>query len=295
MVKSHMNSSAIHSSIIHSSARTCALATNRLRPLPGFVIVGTQRGGTTSLYKHLLQHPSVAPSLLGIKEMHFFDNQYSKGMAWYRANFPSMVSLGCRSLRTGQRMVTGDASPYYMFHPHAPHRIAQHLPDAKLIVMLRDPVERAYSHYQWEVSLGFETLSFEEALEQEDARLAGEEARMKTDPEYQSTNHQHYAYLSRGLYADQLATLMSLFRSEQLLVLQSEAFYSDPPGQFDRVLRFLELPPFTPSSYRNFNPGSYSKMSASTRSRLVSHFSAPNRRLYEQLGVDFGWGFDAVG
>jgi sulfotransferase family protein len=170
-----------------------------------------------------------------------------------------------------------------------PARVAEHLPRAKLIALLRDPVERAYSHYQHEVARGFETLSFEEAIEAEPARLAGEVERMAAEPLYNSFAHQHHSYLARGCYAEQLARWRALFPPEQLLVLSSERFFREPERSFARVLDFLELPPSTPDAFEKHNAYDYRQMDATTRGRLVEHYREPNRALYEWLGDDLGW------
>ncbi|MDP8910954.1 MAG: sulfotransferase domain-containing protein [Actinomycetota bacterium] len=258
-------------------------ATARLRVLPDFLIIGAQRAGTTSLYKYLEAHPSVAPPLLG-KGAHFFDTNFGKGEAWYRSHFPTRLHM-----HSARNAVTGEGSPYYLFHPHAPARVARLLPDVKLIALLRDPVSRAHSHYWHEVARGFEHLSFEQAIESEPQRLSGEVERMRADPAYTSFSHQHYSYLARGHYLEQLDRWYALFPSEQILVLSSEDFFSRPDESFRAVLRFLGLPEGSLRSYAKFNPREYRELSKDTEQRLVERFAEPNERLYEFLGVDFGW------
>ena len=166
--------------------------TARLRPLPDFLIVGAQKAGTTALYAYLRRHPSITgPSW---KEVSYFDRHYLRGPAWYRGNFP---------LRSRGRIV-GEASPSYLFHPDAAERAAALVPGARVIALVRDPVERAHSHYQHEVALGREPLPFEEALEREEERLAGELERMRADAGYFSHAWWNYTYLARGRYAEQL-------------------------------------------------------------------------------------------
>src|SRR3712207_3331973 len=160
---------------------------------------------------------------------------------------------------------------------------------SKLIVLLRDPVQRAYSQYQHEVARGFETLGFEEAIEAEPGRLAGEIERLAAEPLYHSFSHQHHSYLARGRYHEQLAAWRSLFADEQLLVLSSERFFSEPDRSFRQVLDFRELPAFTPAAYEKHNGYSYTKMGEAVRRRLVEHYREPNQRLYQTLGEDFGW------
>jgi hypothetical protein len=192
--------------------------------------------------------------------------------------------------RHGVELRTGEASPYYLFHPLVPDRVAEHLPQVKLIALLRDPVQRAYSHYQHELARGFETLPFEEAIEAEPARLAGEAERLAGDLAYRSFEHQHHSYLARGCYAEQLDRWRARFDGDQLLVLSSERFFAEPEPTFARVLEFLELPAFSPAAWEKHNAYDYRQMGDEVRGRLVEHYREPNRRLYESLGDDFGWG-----
>src|SRR5581483_7937596 len=213
--------------------------TSSIRLLPDFIIIGAQRGGTTSLYAYLSQHPQIAPAVT--KEVHFFDNNFEKGIGWYRTQFPFLIEKSIAKNIGKQNFITGEASPYYLFHPHVPERVAKVVPGAKLIVLLRNPVDRAYSHYYHEVELGHEKLSFEEALAQEEARTHEECARIVADQHYRSYNHQHYTYLSRGIYANQVQRWLNLFPREQLLVIKSEDFYADPDGIFQQTLAFLDV------------------------------------------------------
>jgi hypothetical protein len=167
-------------------------ATSRWRPLPHFLVLGAQKAGTTALYAYLRWHPAITgPSW---KEVSFFDRHWWRGPAWYRGQFP---------LRSGTRLV-GEASPSYLFHPLAPERVGALVPDARLVALLRDPVARAYSHYQHEVALGREPLSFEDALAAEPERTRGEEARLVADARAFSRAWWDHTYVARGLYAEQL-------------------------------------------------------------------------------------------
>jgi Sulfotransferase domain len=269
-------------------AQAYARPTAGLRLLPSYLIIGAQRAGTTSLHRYLVQHPAVR-TMLRTKGVHFFDTSYGRGMSWYASRFPTRAYGWYVRRRHGNRLITGEASPYYLFHPHVPSRVARHLPDVKLIVLLRDPVARAHSHFQHETARGFETLSFEEAIDAEPLRLGGELERMRREPLYNSFAHQHHSYLARGLYHDQLATWWSLFPGEQVLVLSSERFFAEPDRTFAQVLDFLELPAFTPPAYERHNAYDYGRLSEPVRRRLADHFREPNRRLYAALGEDLGW------
>jgi len=270
-------------------ARHVAVPTAGIRSLPDFLIVGAQRGGTTSLYRYLARHPAVVPAVLN-KGVHYFDTGFDHGIDWYRSHFPSDLYRAYVRRRTGvSNVITGEGSPYYIFHPLAPSRIAEVLPNNRSILVLRDPVARAYSHYQHEVARGFETLSFDEALEREDERLAGEESRMIEDPTYYSFSHQHHSYVARGMYMDQIERWLRFFPREQLLVLEAEALFAQPDATFREVLRFLGLQEHSLEAYEKMNAHTYGSMSERTKSFLRARFEESNRRLSVFLGRELAW------
>ena len=171
-----------------SLKRAFRVTTSPLRMMPDFIIIGTQKGGTTSLYRYLIDHPNIAP--IYIKEPHYFDIHFHKGIGWYRSHFPTAVEKYYARHVEKHDLITGEASPYYLFHPRAPQRVAKTLPKAKLIILLRNPVDRAYSQYQHQLRQpGVEPLSFEEAIAYEEKRLAGEEEKILRDEKYDSFNH----------------------------------------------------------------------------------------------------------
>jgi len=271
-----------------STARRLSIATSGFRVLPDYLIVGTKRGGSTSLHEYLGHHPAiVAPNV--IKGSHYFDVQFGRGWAWYRSHFPTVFRRAWMQSRHHLRMVVGEASPYYVFHPRALDRIAAALPSVKLILLARDPVQRAYSHHQYEVARGFESEPIERALDLEPERLAGEEQRMLDDPAYESFHHRHHSYLARGLYIEQVARLWALFPRDQVLVIASEQLFAEPRQALRRVTDFLGLQPFEVTSYEHHKSNRYETMTTAVRRRLAEFFAEPNHRLYDALGVDFGW------
>ncbi|MCW3992275.1 MAG: sulfotransferase domain-containing protein [Candidatus Bathyarchaeota archaeon] len=262
--------------------------TSQIRVLPDFIIIGGQRCGTTSLYNNLVRHPCIAPAFR--KEAHFFDVYFDRGISWYRSLFPTSIYRYYAERMRGGGFATGEASPYYIFHPHAPKRVFDALPRVKLIAILRNPVDRSYSHYSARVRRGVETLSFRDAIEREEERLRGELERILEDENYYSPNHRLFSYLSRGVYVDQLRRWMGLFPREQLLILKSEDFLADPQAELNRVTDFLDLPNWETGGLGRYNVGRYPEMGADMRRRLVEYFEPHNQRLYKYLGVDFGWG-----
>jgi hypothetical protein len=163
------------------------------------------------------------------------------------------------------------------------------VPEARLIVLLRDPVDRALSHYHHEVALGREPLTFEQAIEAEAERTRGEEERLVREPGYFSHAWWDYAYLGRGRYAEQLERWLAVFPREQLLVVASDELAAEPRETYARVLEFLGAPAYELDSYPRVYEQSYGEMQPDTRRRLAGYFAEPNRRLFELLGRDFGW------
>jgi len=262
-------------------------ATAGRRQLPSFILAGAQRAGTTSLFRALMSHPLVYSANYH-KGVNYFDVNYHRGFSWYRGHFPTTTALRQRT-RGGGQPVTFEASGYYMFHPCAAERIARHLPDVRIVMMLRDPVERAYSAWKHELARGFETETFERALELEDERLAGQAERMVAEPGYQSFSHRHHAYRRRGHYDEQLVRLHGLLGGDRVHVVDSEWFFTRPEATYEELLRFLELPPVLPDRFDRWNGRPGSPMEESTRRSLREHFRDHDERLAAMLGRSPAW------
>jgi hypothetical protein len=249
--------------------------------LPDYLIIGTQRGGTTSLYEHLVRHPRIPRALT--KEVRFFDVEFDRGLTWYRSHFPTQMYKWARE-QMGQSMVVGEATPDYMFDPRVPERVATTLPDVKLVVLLRNPVDRAYSHYWHQVSRGFEQLPFEEAIQRETDRTRryGVEA-----PD--SFERHHHSYLARGIYADQLNMWLDVFARDRFFIEASENLFREPARVVGDLFHFLGLPDHPYGSFPVLNANSSGRMQASTYENLTAYFRPHNERLYEILGSDLGW------
>jgi len=261
--------------------------TGAVRLLPDFIIIGAQKAGTSSLYHYLAQHPFVAGAVR--KEVHYFDWAFDRGENWYRAHFPTAAYRTVLDLTRKHRLVVGEASPYYLFHPHVPARAQALVPQARFIVLLRDPVERTLSSYQHQVRKERESLPLRAALERELVTMPAEMARVAAEPGYNSDAHRHFSYLYRGHYAEQLARWFDVFPREQFLILHSQRFFEDTAQVFGDVVRWLGLPPWEPPTYRRFNAAEYEALDAESRDWLVRYFTPHNERLYTLLGQDFGW------
>ncbi len=272
----------------HATSYAVGRTTQSWRLLPSLLIAGGQRCGTTSMYRALAQHPAMIKPVLR-KGIHYFDVDYRADLRHYRAHFPLARTGRTSAARVGARPVAFESSPYYLWHPLAAERIAADLPGAKVLVLVRDPVERAYSAHAHELARGYENRDFETALELEDARLAGEEERIRRDPDVESHAHCHQAYVRRGQYAEQLEALAAHVGSENVLVVDSHDFFSDPAPVYTRVLDHLGLPEWPRVTFEQHNARHRLPLDESTRARLEAHFEPHDRRLEPWLGAAPSW------
>lgn len=257
------------------------------RHWPDFIIAGAQKSGTTSLYRYLDEHPNVVSPIT--KELAFFDRNFDRGTQWYRLHFP-LRGANRSAEGSGNKMITGESTAYYVFHPLAAQRIAETLPQVKIIILLRNPVDRAFSHYQHKWRRCQETLSFDEAIDAEAGRLAGEEEKICNNSGYRSQAHVLYSYLARGIYVDQIRRWQQFFSTDRLLILESGTFFKRTADVYQRVLDFLGLPHWQPAQFGQHFAGQYRvKMSDATRRRLIDYFAPHNQRLYTHLGTHFDW------
>ena len=247
------------------------------RALPGAMIIGAMKSGTSSLHYYLTQHPQVLAPLR--KEVHYFDLNFARGESWYRANFGG----------EGQGGLNIDSSPYYLFHPQVPQRAHALVPDAKLIVLLRDPVRRAYSHYWHERDKGREPLSFEDAIAAEPDRIGRDHERLANGEIERSAAHQYFSYLARGRYAEQLERWLLVYPREQLLVLRFEELVQAPLPVLNDSLRFLGLPAMSGAKLEPRNTRKYPPISAATAERLREYFAPHNAALEALLGERMVW------
>lgn len=255
--------------------------TDRLRPLPDFLIIGTQKGGTSSLHGYLAKHPDLSAST-PMKEVHYFDTRHFGDLAWYRAHFQPRKPWA-------RRPFAFESTPRYLFHPEAPARIAAVLPRVKMIAVLRDPTRRAISAYRMEVARGREDLPMMEALLAEEGRLAGHASRGDHD----TRAIWRYAYKQRGHYAEQLERYFALFDREQLLVLRSEDMFADPISTGRTITGFLGVSDMPAEArFPHRRPGypkgtaklEQSAVTPEVEQYLTDYFAEHNRRLEQLLG-----------
>jgi hypothetical protein len=248
------------------------------RSLPRFVIIGAQRAGTTSLYHWLTRHDGFEPAYR--KEAHYYDLHYGKGQDWYRAHFP---------LRRRGTM-SGEGSPYLLFHPLAPARFARDLPATTVVIaLLRNPVDRAISHHRHERHLGVEPLGLADAIAEEPTRLAGQSEVIEQGGA--SFAHQHFSYVARGEYASQLRRWFTYLPPESIHVFESSAIIGDAEEQ-NRLLMLFGLTPAQRLPFPRFNATATTPTDTvegdelDVRARLAEHFRPHNEDLSTLIGRD---------
>ena len=215
---------------------------------------------------------------------------YRLGKLWYRSNFPTNISKYYFYKKMNQKLLSGEASPAYLFYPTVPGRMNEVLPDVKLIVILRNPVDRAYSHHHHALRINLTTLSFENAIKSEEKRLAEEKGQMIKDPNSVPASHSHHSYLARGVYADQLENWFRHYDRKRFLILTTEDFRKNSQQALDQVFDFLEVPPFQVENLADKNVGNYKdRMNEDTRKFLIEYFKPHNERLSKLLQRSFYW------
>jgi hypothetical protein len=257
------------------------LLTAGARLLPSFLIIGAQRSGTSSLFRYLAEHPRLRPP--NRKEIHYFDLNFDKGLSWYAQHFP------LRSVRDRLRYFTFEATPYYLFHPLVPSRVAETLDTPKFLVLLRNPIDRAFSHYSREVRLKRETRSFEDAISSELQDIQREELSLLARQVEYSRTHQHFSYLSRGVYWSQLERWYACFDRSRFLILKSEEFYADASSRLRQVCEFLEIDTLRLNAYPVYQKGANESLEPGTRRRLAAFFEQHNHRLRQLVDMDLQW------
>lgn len=275
--------------------------TTRFRTLPQMYVLGAPKCGTTSLYEVLLQHPNFIPPAYNLKELeylqeipHFADYEFSgirkflvnsligkyKGPDSYKKFFPTNRMLSSIAAKTGTRGITGDFTTVYLYCPVAAKRICEITPEAKLIIMLRNPVDRAFSEYNMCVKFKRDNRTFEQAVQDDINNVPMNDYIIET-------------YVRRGIYESHLRNYYDLFRKDQIKIIISEDFFLRTDEVVKVTFDFLGIPhrDVKIDYSRVFkNEGRYEKrLDQSTREFLVDYYRPYNESLSRLLGVDPGW------
>lgn len=241
---------------------------------PDFIIAGAAKCGTSSIYHYLSRHPQVL--LSHKKELDFYWQHYERGIDWYLAHFPTI------SDRPDFR--TGEATPNYLRFPEVAQRIKDTFPQIKIIILLRNPVDRAISWHYHKLNTGLTKLDLATAIATEIDRLA-----TVSEAEITNTGYYNPDNIMSSLYIYKLKPWMEILGREQFLILKSEDFYLNPGANMEQVFKFLDLPGCLLNNYPKVNSGSYQDADPALREILVKYFAPYNRQLEKYLGMEFGW------
>lgn len=284
--------------VLKAGVRLTGTASAGLRPPPDFLVIGAKRGGTTSFYFDLLEHPGVLrlfpPPLLGLKSeatkgVHYFDTQFFRGERWYRSYMPTAASRRRVSAKYGLDAVAGEASPFYLFHPAAAARAHATVPEARIIALLRDPATRSYSHWKERRRNGMEALTFLDALDAEESRTAGERQRLLDDPAYISYAWEQESYAAQSRYVESLRPWVELFGRDRVFVAASEDYYAHPDHVLGDVHEFLGLPRKATATGSVRNAAAGATLPPELHAAIHLRFADSNRALVELLGQSFPW------
>ncbi|WP_188111226.1 sulfotransferase family protein [Nocardioides antri] len=248
------------------------------RKTADIVICGAQKSGTTYLAELLASQPGFYEP--PIKEVFFFNAHWQRGTAWYASHFQLQSSDALQI----------DASPAYMIHPAVPARIREVNPEARLVFILRDPVARAYSHYQHNRRAGLEDLDFADALAAEESRIAADLEAMEADPDVVGVDFALYSYRTRGTYARYLRRFYEEFQPASILVLDSERVFNHDPTEMGLLEAFVGRTIELDSTKRlSTNAGKYAREPSETDRELRAFYEPWDAELVELTGRQFSW------
>ena len=242
---------------------------------PSFLAIGAQKAGTTSFFQYLNSHESFSSPIF--KELHFFDQNFDRGINWYQEKFPNI---------NDQNLFTGEATPYYLFHPHAARRAHKYFPNIKLICLLREPASRAFSQYEMNVKRGNEKEAFEDAIALEEKRISSEYKKMLSFEAYNSTAVQLYSYKKRGIYIHQIDQWLKYFPINQFLFIGSRELKNDPNLVMNRFADFMGRPHFDLSYELQLNAGNKILKPNDYLIELKKYYEPYNERLFKLIGIN---------
>ena len=270
-----------------SIGRAFQIATSSIRVLPNFIIIGSSKAGTWALYNYLQQHPDIDYCA---RNIHFFEYAYSNKISWYKSHFPTKLYKSLVESIHKRKCLMSEHTSTYLHHPLIPQRVKDGIPDVKLIVSLRNPIDRAYSNYHMFVRIGTEKRTFEDAVFSEIKRIEI----IKENDNFQIKNPNfsncvEFNYLRHGTYVDKLENWLKSFRREQFCIVENKDLSKTPQQVLDKIFEFLNVPHFNLRQEERWNVGKYKKMKESTRKTLEDFFKPYNERLYKLLGQNFSW------
>ena len=263
--------------------------TSGFRTFPDFIIIGAGRAGTTALYSYLIQHPKIIPAYTNnnedVADLHFFEYMISDNLKWYKSHFPISFSKSQK-----KHFITGEFTSTYMYHPDVPKRISNLLPKIKLIVILRNPIDKAYATYQQQFRFGEITTTFEETINAEFRRMSLN----KDSPKLNSKNRDFENFVAHniirhGSYVNYLETWFEIFDKNQILILNSEDLKNSTKETLNQVFHFLNISNYDIPDISPVNVGKYPPINKTTRRKLIDFFKPYNQRLNKLLSTELNW------
>lgn len=253
------------------------------RVLPDFLVIGVGRSGTTSLYYYLDQHPSIVKS--SYDEIGFFDDNFHLGLSWYRSMFTTIFTKFLIKLKT-KYFMTYEVTPWYVRRPWTARRIKKIFPNIKLIIVLRNPIDRTYSHYHLSTQ-NDEKRDFKVVIKEDMKNISQWNITEKNDSYF--SNQVQNSKLARGFYYEQIIPWFELFSKEQIMIISSEDLASKTQSTLREIFSFLELPIYDIKNTEKVNVSKYSKMDQEIRNLLIDFFRPYNEKLFEYLNREFDW------
>ncbi|WP_019507957.1 tetratricopeptide repeat protein [Pleurocapsa sp. PCC 7319] len=241
---------------------------------PDFIIAGASKSGTSSIHYYLSRHPQIL--LSHKKEIDFYRKNFQRGIEWYLAHFPTLTDR--------EDFLTGEATPNYLRFPEVAQRIKDTFPQVKIIILLRNPADRAISWHYHKLNTGLTNQDLASAIAEEIERLAS-----VSETEIINTGYYNPDNILSSLYIYKLKPWIELLGREQFLILKSEEFYSNPHRIMAKVFKFLGLPNCPLENYPQVNAGSYNQVDSDLRETLVNYFAPYNQQLEEYLDIKFDW------
>lgn len=257
-----------------------------MRLMPDFFITGSSRTGKTTLLNYLTQHPQIFRSYM--IETSYFDLNYNLGIRWYKSNFPTRMQLHYSKFMTNDEFHIGES--VHIHSPFVPERIHEIISNPKIVILLRNPIDRAYSYYQKSVEIGKEQFSFEEALQKEEERFQQDQKTLDISPVYYENFRQWYLYKTTGIYINFLKNWVKFFPKKNMLFLKTEDLFSNPSLTVNHVLSFLNLKHLKNLKIQNHsNKQNIASIKPATREELAEYFKPNNLELYQYIGKNLGW------
>jgi len=249
--------------------------------LPKFIIIGTVRSGSTSLYYNICEHPNILPA--SYDEIGFFDTNYELGLNWYKSMFPT---INKKDSRKNKICFTGEDTPFYFWSEDAANRIKNDLPGIKLITILRNPIDRAYSNYHLGVAGGTEKMSFEEAIDLEINNLEQTEINANNLKKLCSERR---SYIIKSIYHEQMKIWKKRFSKNDLMIVSTEDMSEKTSETLNQIFKFLGTEQFDIKKSKKEKSRNYLKMNQNTRDKLIEFFKPHNDQLYNMIEKKFQW------